>query len=63
MKTLVKIHANSVKSTYGYIVDTYTNKSGTMALIKVWNRADWLSCLCEPHCILLGEDHYEIISK
>ena len=63
MKQLVKINCRSIHSTYGYIIDTYTNKSGTMALIKVGCRADWSPWLGYEHCIILGENHYTAVER
>lgn len=56
-KRKVRINAAGVSSKYGYIVDEFED----MALIKVGCSTDWVKCLAEPYCIVLGANLYEEI--
>lgn len=50
MKKLVKINAKNVNSHFGYVID----ECGGASLIKVPCKADWMGCLEQKNCIIIG---------
>lgn len=49
----VKINAAGVNSRFGIVLDSF----GGMNLVKVACAADWMDCLEEKHCVILGDSY------
>ena len=49
----VKINAPGVNSRFGIVVDSFDG----MNLVKVACAADWMDCLEEKSCVILGDSY------
>lgn len=49
----VRINAPGINSRFGIVLDSFDGAN----LIKVACSSDWMKCLIEEHCILLGDSY------